>query len=292
MSPPVLTVVVAVQHAQANVVEILERLDCARHPQVEFLLCFTTSDAGTAGMLPALANARAIECPPGSLIPHLWRDGIRAAQADRVAVTTAHCLPAPDWVAQLLATDLASHAGAGGTFENDEQSDAVGWAIFFLRYLPFAPPQARRDVADIAADNAVYRRGLLMAEADLLAAGFWEPGFHARFRAAGHALQLDPRLRVIHRNRYSPAQFFRQRLAHGREFGLARAAHLARVRRAMLAILSPLLPLVFLRKIAANARRPGAHRGHFARSLPWLCFFLLGWGLGEARGYWESLRQP
>ena len=30
-------------------------------------------------------------------------------------------------------------------------------------------------------------------------------------------------------------------------------------------------------------------RAQWVRALPWLGFFLLGWGAGEARGYWGSL---
>ena len=117
----------------------------------------------------------------------------------------------------------------------------------------------------------------------------WEPSFHARFRAAGAYLRLEPRLRVVHHNLYSARQFFRQRSAHGREFGLERAARLAPLRRVVLLAVSPILPFVFLRKILANGRRNASCRPQLGRALPWLCFFLLGWGWGEARGYAESL---
>ncbi|MEO8159683.1 MAG: hypothetical protein ABI648_17930, partial [Betaproteobacteria bacterium] len=95
--------------------------------------------------------------------------------------------------------------------------------------------------------------------------------------------------RVIHHNRYGARQFFGQRFAHGREFGLARAGGLSWPRRILLIILSPLLPLVFLRKIVASARDRPQYDRQLRRAFPWLLFFLVGWGLGEARGYVESV---
>ena len=241
------------------------------------------------GCSPGRANVRVLAATRGELIPHLWRDGILAARHPVVAVTTAHCIPDARWLQRLLATDLTDAAGVGGVFDNDPESDAQGWAIFMQRYAPYAPPQAARDVAEIAADNAVYRRDDILRHADLLEHGFWEPSFHARFRAAGASLRLDPGLRVVHHNRYRPAQYFEQRSAHGREFGLARAQRHAWPKRLALLALSPILPLVFLRKLLAAAWRSPQCRPRVPRALPWLCVFLLGWGWGEARGYAESL---
>lgn len=292
MTAPALSVVVAVRDAQANVPAIVERLACARHADVEYLLGFTERDPDVPGMLPSLPNVRALRGAPESLIPHLWRDGIQAAGAPRVAVTTAHCVPSEDWVAALLAADLASAAGVGGTIDCDPAAPALDWAIHIQRYARFSPPQAARTVDDIAADNAVYRRADIVAQGDLLGEGFFEPGFHARFHAAGAALKLDPRIRVTHRNRYRAGTFFRQRYEHGRQFGAARSRGQPLRRRALYAAAAPLLPLVFLHKIVRNARRHAELRKHWLRALPWLCFFLLGWGLGEARGSWETLARP
>jgi hypothetical protein len=284
-----LSVIVAVQYARENLAAIVAALNPAAQPQVDFLFCYTDADANTPGEVGAASHVRALSCAPGSLIPHLWRDGIQAARGHYVALTTAHCVPDTAWVDELLRLCRTDPVAVGGVIENDPDSDAKGWAIFLQRYIGFAPPQAARVIHEIAADNALYRRRDILAQADLLDHGFWEPSFHARFRAAGQNLQLDPVLHVWHRNRYSSGQFFRQRLAHGREFGLARALRLSPLRRFLLVVLAPLLPLVFLRKIFLAAWRHGWYRRELLRALPWLLFFLTGWGWGEARGYAESL---
>lgn len=284
-----LSVVVAVLMAQQNLLEIMRRLACERHPEVEFLVCYTDADADVPRLLADQRNIRLLPGPPGSLIPQLWRDGILAAHHATVAITTAQCIPDENWLECLLQADLQCVAAIGGVIENHPDSDAKGWAIFMLRYISFAPPQAARRVEEIAADNAIYRRTDILQYPDLLQNGFWEPSFHARFRAAGLSLALEPRLRVIHHNRYGAWQFFGQRFAHGREFGLARAARLKWFERMLMIALSPLLPLVFLRKIVVTAIRLPRYRRQIPRAIPWLLFFLFGWGLGEARGYVESI---
>jgi hypothetical protein len=289
MNTPALSVIVAVQHAQQNLPEIVRALNCPHHPEIEFLFCYADAAPDVPALLANDSPIRLVRGASGSLIPHLWRDGIVAARAEHVALTTAHCIPDDNWLDTLKRLDWDGLAGIGGVIENHPESSACDWAVYLLRYVSFAPPQAARCVEEIAADNAVYRRALIQQEADLLQQGFWEPSFHARFRAQGFGLALQPTLRVIHRNRYSAGEFFRQRFAHGRAFGIARASTLPLAKRLLLVALSPLLPFVFLRKIVVAGRQNPYTRSQLPRALPWLLFFLLGWGLGEARAYLESM---
>ena len=181
----VLSVVIAVQHAQANLPDVVAALDPGAHPSVEFLFAHTPSDPDTPKLVPGRANVRVLTAGRGDLIPHLWRDGIRAARGARVATTTAGCVAAADWVARLLATDLSGCAGVGGTIANDPAADAVSSAVYLLRYAAYAPPRSPGEVDEIAADNALYRREEILREAVLLDDGFWAPAFHARVRARG-----------------------------------------------------------------------------------------------------------
>ena len=289
MTPPVrLSMVVAVQNAQSNLPEILRALRPGSHPEVEFLFCHTPADPDVPSLVGDQDNVRVLCSPRGSLIPHLWRDGILAAQGDLVATTTAHCIPAADWVETLLSADLEGVA-LGGTIENEAEADARSKAIFLLRYAAYAPPQARREVHELAADNAVYRRVDLLRHKDLLRRGFWEPSFHRRFRAEGIRLVLDPRLNVIHRNRYSARQFIAQRLAHGREFGFTRARQRPILQRALLVLLSPGAFPVLLGRILLAARRKPELRNQLMSGGFWLAIFTLAWVAGEASGYCISL---
>ena len=280
-----LSIVIAVQHAQENLPEIMRKLDPASHADVEYLFCSTAEDPDTEKLVAGFDNVSDVPGITGSLIPVLWGDGIKAAQAGKVTLSTAHCIPADDWVDKLLAADMSSLVAIGGVIENDGAANARDWAIYFLRYISFTPSQQKGQVAEIAADNAIYRRADILQHADLLTIGFWEPSFHARFRKAGQALELDPAIRVVHKNRYTSGQFFGQRLAHGKEFGLARARVISTAKRSLLIVLSPLLPALFLKKIVSAVLQHGGYTSKLIQTFPWLLFFLLAWGLGEAKGY-------
>jgi len=285
-----LSIVVGVQHAQDNLADITRALRPAAHPQVEILFCHTSADPDVPVLVGNEGQVRILTSREGSLIPHLWRDGILAARGERVATTTAHCIPATDWVEALLAADLGQTAVLGGTIENHPEADAKGQAIFLQRYLAFAPPQTRRGVRDPAADNALYSRSDILRHRDLLAHGFWEPSFHERFRADKLRLAIDPDLRVVHHNRYSACQFIRQRLAHGCEFGLTRASARPFLRRLVLLLVVPaVFPLMLSRILRRALCKPVFHKRLMTTWL-WLILFLLAWVAGEGWGYLVSLR--
>lgn len=288
--PGRLSVVVAVKEADRNVADILTRLAPSRHPDVQFIFC-------VAGEVPPplraiAANVHIVGAPRGQLVPHLWRDGIRAATGERVAITTAQCVPPADWVDQMGTAGLSRHVGLGGPISNDADSTAAQWAIFFLRYLPFARLQVARDVPEIAADNAIYRRPDILRHLDLLEIGFWEPSFHARFRADGLKLRLVPELATVHRGCGSPLGFISHRFQHGRQFGQARAEGLGTVRRLAFLLASPLVPVILTGRIVRGAAGHAAYRRHFLAALPWLMLFIAAWSVGEAAGYAQALFQP
>jgi hypothetical protein len=285
-----LSVVIAVQKAEANLPAIREALQTQNHSNVEFIFAHAQSPESAQRQSDGAANVVDLFAGDKALIPELWRDGIRAAAGAWIATTTAHCVPAPDWVAKLQDCTGDPAAAIGGLFRNDERARAADWAVFLLRYAPFAAPQNPRFITDVAADNAIYRRDLILREEDLLRDGFWEPSFHARFRAQGHRLRLEPTLLVTHRNQYRPVEFFGQRIAHGRRFGRDRAALLSWPRRIVMSIAAPVLPLLFLRKVRRNALGHPICAPHFAPASGWLLFFLSGWGWGEGLGYLDALR--
>jgi hypothetical protein len=289
MSPPiVLSIIVGVQHAQDNVTEILRAVAPALHPEVELLFCHTAADPDLPALVGAQSQIRIISGPAGSMIPHLWRDGILAARGERVATTTAHCIPAEGWVEALVAADLLN-AAYGGIIENDANADPKARAIFLLRYWAFAPPEAKREVRELAADNAVYRRSDLLRHEDLLQRGFWEPSFHSRFHGEGIRLVLDPTLRVIHRNRYSARAFVAQRFAHAREFAVSRARKQSFLVNLLRVLAAPVVFIVLMKRIVDASRRKPELRKELKGARIWLAIFTLSWVAGETAGYLAGL---
>lgn len=284
MSAPTLSIVIAVKESHANLAAIAERLDAP--PEIEIIYVFAGMPKSDWRMPD---RARLVVAEASMLIPHLWRDGIMQAGGTAVALLSAHCVPAPDWVDQLVSADLHSYVGVGGAIGLDPTCSALHRAVYLLRYLRFAPPFQARSVDDIAADNSIYRRSALLGHADLLAQGFWEPSFHRRFTRSGLRMSLDPRLRVDYRGRESGVAFARQRCEHGCEYGASRAAGRPLLRRLAFVTLSPLAPLAILGRIILRASRRIEYAASLVVALPWLAWFLCAWSLGEARGYLKAL---
>lgn len=279
-----LSIVVAVKDAEANLPRFLEALG-RLSSECELLLCF----AGPAPTLPAKLEAQVIAATDDMLIPQLWRDGIIAARGRRVALTTAQCIPASDWLQRSRNADIGRWAGIGGAIANDPNATLANWAIFFLRYSAFAHEVKGGVTGEIAADNAIYDRAAVLACRDLLEEGFWEPNFHRRFHEAGRELWLDPGLLVTHYGVASPRAFARQRLAHGYEYGLERGSRATSPVRLVLLFRSPVLPLLIVARVLRRMTARPAYRRHLLPSLPWLLVFACAWGLGEATGYAAAL---
>ena len=283
MTAPALTVVIAVKGGQANLAAILDRLSGADSRVVEVLFC--TAGPAAEVLMRSGARHRVIEAEEAALVPYLWRDGLVAARSDRVALTTAQFVPPQNWIAGLLAADLDRWAGVGGPIENDAEAQPVRWAVYFLRYWKFAPPLPSGPVEEIAADNAVYDRREVMKHPDLLALGFWEPSFHARFRADGRGLGLDPRLLSLYRGHDGVGEFSRQRFAHGRTFAETRGRPRSRANAVAYLLATPLLPALLIARIMSKALRRRRLAVRFFQALPWLLVFVTAWSVGEAAGY-------
>lgn len=289
MIDPTLTIVVALKDAAANLAELAARFSAAAGGEIQLLFVF-------AGPPPndwtCPSGVETINSGRSALIPELWRDGILRARAPRVALTTGHCIPHQDWVASLLAADLRANVGVGGLFELDPRCSAVQKSIYLLRYLAFAPPQHSREVADIAADNAVYRRAEIMANSDLLKDGFWEPSFHRRFAADGLSLCIIPEMKVAYFGRELAADFARQRRAHGCEYGESRARGRPFPQRIIFLLMSPLIPVVILARVTRRACRKSTYLSALPVALPWLLWFVGSWSVGECAGYLNALFRP
>jgi hypothetical protein len=291
-----LTVVVAIEHSAENVAESFANLNPSDHPDVEFIFCHAASESSRtsahplAEIGPLPANVKSLEAKGGSRIPHMWRDGLMAAQSELVALLSAHCIPASDWLSAALALTFGpTEAAIGGYLTNSGNAKAPDWAIYLLRYVNYSRPRPVDRCLNIAADNAVYRRSEILRYPQLLARGFWEPEFHREFLSRGLTLRLSPALQAIHRNRYSPRAFAKQRRDHGYEFGRDRGRTLSTVRLVGYVLAAPLIPLIFFSKVRTGAARQGWRQEMPFGTTLWLAFFILHWAAGEAAGVVREL---
>lgn len=284
---PTLSIVIAVWNDDAGLAEALEGVLRQADPETEVLV---VSNVDLPPPLPDdPKRIRWIRKPDDALVPQLWSAGIAAATGRVVAVTTSHFTPEPGWVRAVLAAHQRSPAaGIGGRIEPPRGRGAVAWATYFLRYSDYFGWDTERAVTDIAGDNASYKRDALQAHWPTIAGGFWEPDFHARVLAEGGELRFVPEIRMRQHTSYGFLTFCRQRLDHGMHFGSERIRGRSSAERAMRVASAPLIPAVFLGKIAMRVIRSGRDFGPFLGSFPVLAAFVLAWVTGEVSGYWHG----
>jgi hypothetical protein len=224
-----------------------------------------------------------IGAPQDTTLPALRAIGMAAAEGDVVALTEDHCVPAPDWLGQIVAAQRSGPDVVGGMMENARRDRAVDWAAYFAEYGSYlgepqagAPPQ-------VTAANAAYGRSVVE---DVIAAareGHWENVAHDRLRSRGRAVAFLRTAAVYENQRHRIVDFCRDRFAHGRVYAAARLAEEGRGRRWLYVLGSPLLPFLLTGRVARAAGR--SRLGPFVRALPLTFTFLAAWSVGEAVGY-------
>lgn len=280
-----LSVVVACCNARVSIWDCLNCLVQQSDNEVELIVVDNSDDGSTEIVQTHFPQVRILTQLRGALINELWSAGILQSRGDIVALTTAHCIPAHDWIKQVLAAHSAVAAGVGGAIDGDADSGLVDWAVCFCRYSRFLPPLGAGEVDDIPADNAAYKRAPLFRHLAQWRDGFWEPQLHRALALEGEVLRTAPAMLIRHRHSYNFAGFLRQRFLHGRKFGGWRASTLSPAKRALMLAASPLIPFVLLQRTARRVLGKGSHQAKFVAAFPLVAAFFIAWTCGEAMGY-------
>lgn len=289
MGEQTVSIVVATRQNLDGLDACLESLEGQRHLAAEIIVVSTVRPAADQAGCPPWV--RWLYAEPEALIPQLWQKGIDGAQGDVVAITTAHFVPAADWVSQIRdAHGRLDSPAIGGAIDPPRGGGAVDWATYFLRYSAYLSWHREETVTDLAGDNASYKRTALAAHRGTLHDGFWEADVHRLMLAEGKTLIFAPTIRVTQRTSFGFSSFCRQRLHHGRTFGRARVRGCRLAERVVRVGSSPLTPLVFLAKILVRVARDRRDWGAFLYSLPVLVCFLSAWTVGEWWGYVSTTR--
>ena len=211
--------------------------------------------------------------------------GIRNSQAPLVALIEDVGRPDPHWCAQLVKEHAQPYAAVGGAMENG-MDHALNWAVYFGdfgRYQNPIPPGPSTYVSDA---NVCYKREALQRVADAWAGSYNEARVHSALAERGEALVLSPNVIVYqHRLNLRLGPALLERYVWGRSFAAVRVASVPSSRRAVLALLCPLLPFVLLLRQFQNVVRTKRNQGAFFRALPLTMLLDLVWSWGEFIGY-------
>jgi hypothetical protein len=218
--------------------------------------------------------------------------GLLAASGDLIAILEDRGLPRPGWAAAAarLHAELP-HAAIGGAIENGCDR-VLNWAVYFCDFGRYQLPLVagrRTYVSDV---NICYKRRALEQTRNLWEEMYHEPTVNGALAAAGEALFLTPDMVVDQvRGRLRPLSLLGERVAWGRLFGGRRVAGAGRLRKAILAALSPLLPALLLFRLVRDRLVKRSSLWPFVKALPWVCVLVSAWSLGEASGYFARRRQ-
>lgn len=238
---------------------------------------------GSADIEAAYPTAVWVAAPADASLPALRAAGMAVADGDVVALTEDHCVPAPDWLSQIVAAQKSGAEVVGGAMENARRDRAVDWAAYFAEYGSYLADPPAGAVPMVAAANVAYRRSVVD---DVIAAareGHWESVAHDRLRARGHAIAFLKTAAVYENRRHRFIGFCRNRFAHGRDYAAVRLAEEGSGRRWLYLLGAPLLPFLLTGRVARAAGR--SRLGPFVRALPLTFAFLTAWSAGEAVGY-------
>ncbi len=281
-----LSVIIASLDAAASLPRCLRAWQAqVNAPGIELIVA--VADTDTVALVEAsFPGVRLLQAPSSALIPDLWAAGLKEAQGEWLALSTAHCLPAQTWAETALQILRGSdYAAVGGAIEALPPLGKRDWAVYFLRYNQYGWPFKAHLAADLPGDNVLYRRAALAPYLAKLESGFWENEVHPQMRASGAKLFSTPDLIMFHQASPPALAFFGQRFRHGRRFGAHRVARTGTLGRLKYLAQSPLIPLAFTYRITRRTLTKGRYLGQFLLSLPLLLFFILGWWSGEVYGY-------
>lgn len=212
--------------------------------------------------------------------------GIRQASAPVVVLSEDHSFPEAGWAEALIERHRQPWAVVGPVVRNANPDSLMSWADFLLGYGAWLEPALGGEINYLPGHNSSYKRALLLDyNRELEAMLEAEFVLHGDLQAKGHRLYLEPAAKTAHLNFARLAPWTPYLVHAGRVFAAARARQWSLLRRLLYAGGAPLIPLVRLRRIRSEIRRPGRPADLWPRVLPALVVGLTLDAVGQVLGY-------
>lgn len=211
--------------------------------------------------------------------------GVRASRGRVVAITEDQCIPPEGWCANILEAHIRPHAAIGGPVDKHGPDSALAWAIYLRELGTYMPPVQEGPSECLTDCNVSYKRAALDASAHVWAEAFHEPQVHKALREHGETLWLSPALLTYQQRSLEFVPALKERYEFGRLFGGLRAATVPAGKRLLLALGSPILPVLLVVRIVLAVFGKRRHVGACLNALPYLVLFAAAWSWGELVGY-------
>jgi hypothetical protein len=211
--------------------------------------------------------------------------GVKQSTGEIIAITEDHCIPAKDWLDQIMRTHKGLYAAVGGVVEKILPDTALNLAVYFADYLRYMPPLPESPTHSLTDLNVSYKREALEAIKEVWVNEFHENVVNGALAESGQVLWLSPNILVHQRRDFTPRAALWDRYAFGRLFASTRLIGSSPLKRLVYIVSSVVLPVLLMVRVLANFLRKRRLVMEFVRAFPFVVLLSLSWAWGEFLGY-------
>lgn len=283
---PRLSVVIACTHSMRDLAPVLSALRSQEGVEgVETIVVDGSGDRSVDHTSLQSEGARMLRFPQGTPLPALWGAGIQESHGALIAITDDCSVPDRQWVSAILAAHESPDLVIGGAVDPSPQRSLVDWAAYFCEYGQFMLPLPGGGVSELPGNNIAFKRVALERGTEFVEPGFWKTYWCRALQQEGVQLRSMPSMVVYDRKSYRLFPFLIRRYHHGRCFAGMRRMQLSPVMRVLYAFGTPVLPVLFLGRIAGPVMQKRRYLPQFILALPLSVFAVVSWSWGECCGY-------
>lgn len=286
LKSPRLSVVIACTHSSRDLAPVLSALrNQAGADSVEVIVADGSGDMAVDYARLQGEGVVTLRFAQGTPLPVLWGAGIHASHGALIAILDDCSVPDRQWVSSILAAHESSDLVIGGAVEPSPQRSLVDWAAYFCEYGQFMLPLSGGVVSELPGNNIAFKRAALGRGAAFVEPEFWKTYWCRTLQHEGVQLRSTPAMRVYDRKSYRLVPFLIRRYHHGRCFAGMRRTQLSPVMRGLYTVGTPVLPCLFLWRIAGPIMQKRRYLSEFMLSLPISILAVVSWSWGECCGY-------
>lgn len=215
---------------------------------------------------------------------------MREARGEYILMTEDHCIPATNWVAEMVGAYREGMAAVGGRVEAYPGGGPFDVAFYLVDFFKYGNPLESGESETVTVANVLYRKIYLDQIEETWRDGFLEPEVNAALRARFGKLQLHAPSETRMNRRVSFYDGCRERYAFGRLFGAARVQHISGGMRFFFVLTSPLLPLILFARMLRRALLSAERFRTLCYALVPLIAMVFVWSWGEWLGYVTGTR--
>ena len=286
LKSPCLSVIVACTHSHRDLESVLSSLRSQEGADgLEIIVADGSGDRAVGHSSNQNEGMLILRFPQGTPLPALWGAGIQQSHGAIIAITDDCSIPDRQWAASILTAHKSSDLVVGGAVDPSPQRSLVDWAAYFCEYGQFMLPLPGGDVSELPGNNIAFKRAALGRGKEFVEQGFWKTYWCRALQQEGVQLRSVPSMVVYDRKSYRLFLFLIRRYHHGRCFAGMRITQVSPVMRVLYMIGTPLLPILFMRRIAGSIMQKRRYLPQFMYSLPVSILAVLCWSWGEFCGY-------